>query len=378
MKTPNRIFRASLGLGARTLVLITLVVLALASAQAGKITTVASTIPSNGDLNPYGVARVPTTTGSLTKGNILISNFNNSQNFQGTGTTIVQITPSGTVTLFAQIDANNLPGPCPGGVGLSTALVALRSGWVIVGSVPTTDGTSNTVQAGCLLVLNSSGQVVETFYGSLINGPWDMAAFDGGNNASLFVTNVLNGTVAGGGKVVNQGTVVRLDLNIRHGSMPSLQQMTVIGSGFAERTDPTALVIGPTGLALAAHGRQDHGGDQVLYVADSLNNRIVAIDDPLQRNSSGGTGETVTKGGALSVPLGLEIATNGDILTVNGANGFLVETRVDGHQGHQVNKVLLDDMGNPPGVGALFGLTDVAGQGIYFVDDDENALNLLH
>ena len=366
-------------LRARVLAVISMTMLALASAQAGTITTVASTIPSNGDLNPYGVARVPTTTGSLTRGNILVSNFNNSKNLQGTGTTIVQISPSGSATLFAQIDATSLPGPCPGGVGLSTALVALRTGWVIVGSVPTTDGTSATVQAGCLLVLNSSGQVVETFYGSLINGPWDMAAFDGGRNASLFVTNVLNGTVAGGGKVVHEGTVLRLDLDIPHGAMPNLQQMTIVGSGFAERTDPTALVIGPTGLALShSHNNDRRGGDPVLYVADTLNNRIIAIDDPLQRNTSDGTGRTVSQGGAFNGPLGLEIATNGDILTVNGSDGYLVETKVEGQHGHQVRKVLLDDMGNPPGAGALFGLVDVAGQGLYFVDDNENALNLFH
>jgi hypothetical protein len=378
MKTLNRILRSNAGLVARFFGVIPVMALALASAQAGTISTVASTIPGNGDLNPYGVVRVPTTTGSLTKGNILISNFNNSMNQQGTGTTIVQITPSGTVTLFAQIDANNLPGPCPGGVGLSTALVALRSGWVIVGSVPTTDGKSDTVQAGCLLVLNSNGQVVETLFGSLINGPWDMTAFDGGNNASLFVTNVLNGTVAGGGNIVNQGTVLRLDLNIAHGSMPDLQQMTVVGSGFAERTDPNALVIGPTGLALSGHGRHDEDGGQVLYVSDTLNNRIVAIEDPLRRNTSDGTGATLTKGGALNGPLGLSIAPDGHILTVNSGDGYLVETRVDGHHGHQVSKVLLDNMGNPPGAGALFGLAAVAGQGIYFVDDNQNALNLFH
>jgi hypothetical protein len=380
METLNRMLSANGRLIARVFGVIPVIALALASAQAGTITTVASTIPSNGDLKPYGVARVPATTGSLTKGNILVSNFNNSQNLQGTGTTIVQISPSGTVSLFAQIDANSLPGPCPGGIGLSTALVALRTGWVIVGSVPTTDGTSSTVQAGCLLVLNSSGQVAETFFGSLINGPWDMTAFDGGNTASLFVTNVLNGTVAGGGHVVNQGTVLRLDLSIPRGAMPNLQQMTVIGSGFAERTDPAALVIGPTGVALSGDDRQgdDHGGNQVLYVADSLNNRIVAIKDPLQRNTSDGTGTAVTKDGALNDPLGLAIAHDGQVLTVNGGNGFLVETKVDGHRGHQVGKVLLDNMGKPPGAGALFGLTAVAGQGVYFVDDNENALNLFH
>jgi len=376
MKTLNPMLPAKRRRVTYVVAAILMVTLALAGAQAGTITTVASTIPSNGDVNPYGVAVVPATSGSLTEGNILVSNFNNSNNLQGTGTTIVQISPSGTVTLFAQIDANNLPGPCPGGVGLTTALVALRTGWVIVGSLPTTDGTAKTAKAGCLLVLNNDGRVVETFSGKQINGPWDMTASDDGDRVALFVTNVLNGTVAGKGKIVRRGTVLRIDLRIEDHSMPKEEARTIIGSQFAERTDPSALVIGPTGVGLSGSNARDHGGDQVLFVADSLNNRIVGIRNPLHRNSSHGTGMTVFRGGALKDPLGLAIAPNGDILTVNGANGFLVETRVHGNHGQQVGKALLDNMGNPPGVGALFGLTPVAGQGLYFVDDNENALNL--
>lgn len=49
------------------------------------VKTVASTIPGNGDINPYGVARVPASTGKLIEGHILISNFNNTSNLQGTG-----------------------------------------------------------------------------------------------------------------------------------------------------------------------------------------------------------------------------------------------------------------------------------------------------
>ena len=142
------------------------------------ITTIASTVPANGDINPYGIVVVPRTTGKLVQGNLLISNFNASSNFQGTGTTIVQISSTGQRSQFARINADHLPGTCTGGVGLTTALAVLRSGWVIVGSLPTTDGTSATAQAGCLLVLNSSGRVVETIFGTLINGPWDMTALD--------------------------------------------------------------------------------------------------------------------------------------------------------------------------------------------------------
>jgi len=357
----------------RTAVLALLLLSAAVCAQAGSITTVASTVPSNGDINPYGVAVVPTSTGSLTRGNILISNFNNSMNLQGTGTTIVQISPSGTVSLFAQIDVNHLPGSCPGGVGLTTALVALKTGWVIVGSLPTTDGSASTAGSGCLLVLDSHGSVVETFFGSLINGPWDMTAFDGGANVSLFVTNVLNGTVAGGGNVVKGGTVLRLDLSISASSMPGLQSMTVIGSGFSERTDPAALVIGPTGVGLGRRGEDDN--NPTLYVADSLNNRIAAISDPLSRTSSAGTGATVTKGGSLNDPLGLIVTPGGNIVTVNGNNGLAVVTKPSGHQ---VFQTLLDSSGSPPGSGALFGLAFVPGQGLYFVDDAQNNLNLFH
>jgi hypothetical protein len=225
-------------------------------------------------------------------------------------------------------------------------------------------------------VLNSSGQVMETFSGKQVNGPWDMTAFDDGDRAALFVTNVLNGTVAGGGKIVHRGTVLRIDLRIQDGSMPKEKSRTIVGSHFAERTDPSALVVGPTGLGLARNDHSGRGEDQVLYVADSLNNRIVAIRGALHRNGSDGTGRTVSQGGALNDPLGLAIAPNGHILTVNGGDGFLVETKVKGRHGHQVRTVQLDNIGN--GSGALFGLTAVAGQGIYFVDDNENALNLFH
>ncbi len=336
------------------------------------ITTIASTVPANGDVNPYGIFVAPSTVGSLVKGNLLISNFNASSNLQGTGTTIMQISPGGTVSQFAQIDASNLPGTCTGGVGLTTALVALRAGWVIVGSLPTTDGTSATAQAGCLLVLDPSGNVVETIYGTLINGPWDMAVLDhsngnGGGTAALFVTNVLNGTVAAGGSVVNQGTVVRVDLTLSKSAPPFVQAMTVIGSGFAERSDPAALVIGPTGVALSKDGFS-------LYVADSLNNRIAAIAYPVTRQTSARTGTTITKGGSLNDPLGLTVASNGDILTVNGDDGYLVQTTPDGLQ---VSKTLLDSSGDPPGAGALFGLVTV-GQSVYYVDDATNTLNLFH
>jgi hypothetical protein len=327
----------------------------------------ASTVPKSGDVNPYGVAVVPQGAGQLRDDHVLVSNFNNSANLQGTGATIVQVSPGdGSTKLFANIDANNLPGACPGGVGLTTALVVLRSGWVIVGSLPTTDGTAATAEAGCLLVLNSSGQVVETLSGGDINGPWDMTALDMGSTAVLFVANVLNGTVAASPSTVTNGTVLRIVLSIPDGGNPTEVSRTIIGSGFGERTDPAALVIGPTGVGL--------GADGTLYVADTLANRIAGIPDAATRTTSAGTGITISGGGALNGPLGLAIAPNGDILTVNANDGNMVETTPGGTQ-VAVKAVDVTEAG----AGTLFGLAIRPNdQGVYFVNDGNNTLDLLH
>jgi hypothetical protein len=325
-----------------------------------------STVPKNGDINPYGIAVVPRTIGRLVAGDILISNFNAKSNLQGTGTTIVQLSPGGSRTQFARITPAMVAGRCPGGVGLTTALVALRSGWVIVGSLPTTDGTAATAKAGCLIVLNSLGSVVETIRGGMINGPWDMTAWDGGAVAEVFVTNVLNGTVAAKGQVVHRGTVVRLVLQTIGVSVPKVLLETAIGAGFAEQTDPAALVVGPTGLALAPDG--------TLYVADTLAARIARIPAATYRLSSAGRGATVTSGGSLKSPLGLALAPSGDILSVNGGDGNIVETTPGGSQ---VATRTLDGTGG--GAGLLFGLAvRPDGAAVYFVDDGTNSLGLLH
>jgi len=332
------------------------------------ITTVASTIPKIGDVNPYGVAVVTHSMNKLRKGDVLVSNFNSKANTQGTGTTIVEVAPNHSVSLFAQISAAHLPGACPGGVGLTTALAILPGGWVVVGSLPTVAGNPATSKAGCLLVLNSRGSVVETFQGHGINGPWDMTAVSNGAVSALFVTNVLNGTVAANGKLVHRGTVLRLLVTTPAWGLPKLVAVTTVGSGFAERTDPAALVIGPTGVGLGDNG--------TLYVADTLNNRIAAIPGALSRQHSAGTGLTVSKNGAIKAPLGLAITPGGDILTVNSVNGNLVETTP---MGAQVTIKMLDKSGSPAGAGALFGLAVAPhGNGVYFVDDATNTLDLLH
>src|SRR5271154_1637928 len=116
-----------------------------------------STVPSNGDVNPYGVAFVPRQfpTGTVNPGDILVSNFNNNLNLQGTGTTIVDA-PAGTggsVRVFFQGS---------GLLGLTTALNILRKGFVLVGNFPSPDGTCGNAGNGSILVINSSGQQIQS------------------------------------------------------------------------------------------------------------------------------------------------------------------------------------------------------------------------
>jgi hypothetical protein len=335
-----------------------------------KLSTIGSTVPSNGDLNPYGIVNVATSAGKLVAGDILISNFNNggsppTGNLQGRGSTIVQLTPSGHLSQFAQLNPSDLPpGSCPGGVGLTTALAILPQGFVVVGSLPTSNGMAATAEAGCLIVLDSSGHAVETISGAPINGPWDMTSVSEGQNATLFVTNVLNGTVKSGETPIDEGTVVRIRVHIRGGHPPKIGPPTVIANGFPERTDPAALVVGPTGVAL--------GEDGTLYVADTQGNRIAAIPSALDRGTpAGGGGTTVAVGGYLNNPLGMTLAPNGDVLTANANDGNIVETTPAGAEFQPI------DTG--AGGGGLFGLTVAPSlKGVYFVNDAENTLALLH
>lgn len=252
----------------------------------------ASTIPANGDVNPYGVAFVPPAFpagGTVTPGNILVSNFNNSANLQGTGTTIVDIPPGGPVQPFFQ---------GPAGLGLTTALNILQKGFVLVGNFPSPDGTCPNSTAGSILVIDKNGKLVSTISNSLINGPWDSALFDGGNSAKFFVANGLT------------GTVVRLDLSVG-GSGVKVKGITQIASGYAHACDPVTFVDAPTGLVYDA--TQD-----ILYVASSLDNMVFAVGDAAETNQDRGRGTVIYSDNVhLHGPLGMIQAPNGHLVVSN-------------------------------------------------------------
>lgn len=317
-----------------------------------------STIPSNGDVNPYGVFFVPRgfpSTGALRQGDILVSNFNNHNNLQGTGTTIVRVDAHSNVTTFYQ---------APPARGMTAALGVVRKGFVFAGSLPTTDGTMNTVKPGSLLVLNSKGQAVKEFANNLqlINGPRGMAVHDEDGSAQIFYSNVMG------------GNVIRMDLLFDDSGNIFVERFVVVASGYSHRLDPAAVVLGPSGLFY------DQNAD-VLYVANSADNSIYAVSNASQLQSPNGTGTQIYSDPThLHGPLDIARAPNGDLIVANsdGSNvdpnqpSELVEFTTEGR--------FVTEFSVDPNNGGAFGLalSRIGNEAVRFaaVDDNANSLNI--
>jgi len=339
-------------------------------------TTLTSTVPDNGDLNPYAIITAPVSAGLIQKDDILIDNFNNISNLQGTGTTIIDYNPATQkTTLIAKLPSHL--SQCPGGVGLTTAMTMLKSGWMIVGSTPSTDGTTKTKGNGCLIVLDSNGKFISAMSGPNINDPWgNMAVIDNGTSATLFVSNAgfdvpgpdVTDPATGFPVIIKKATVLRIELSIPEGKPPVFKSQTVIANELGGQADKDAFLIGPTGLVLGQDGA-------TLYVSDAANNRVIAIPDATTRTTSAWGGREVTKGNLLHRPLAMVMAPDGHLLVTNALNGQVVE--IDPASGKQIYAQWIDadQAQSPPGNGDLFGLTMTPDhKGFYYVEDDMNTV----
>jgi DNA-binding beta-propeller fold protein YncE len=192
-----------------------------------------------------------------------------------------------------------------------------------------------------------------------------MAIHDLNNGtAQVFISNVLN------------GTIVRLDVAYSFvNAAINVNAATVVGSGFSHRTDPAALVLGPSGLAFdAAHN--------LLYVASSTDNAIYSLAGAGTTTSSLGSGTLVYQDFThLHGPLQLVLSPNGHLLVADsdGSNADpnqpseLVEFTT---AGQFVGQSPID-----PNNGGAFGLAVFnAGWGtvrLAYVDDNANTLTIL-
>jgi hypothetical protein len=316
-----------------------------------------STIPSNGDVNPYGVAFVPKnapTTGVLQPGDILVSNFNNSNNLQGTGTTIVRVDKTGKVSTFFTGAKH----------GLTAALGVLSDGLVLIGNLPTLDGTAATVQPGNFSVVDRNGNFLGTFGGlSTVDGPWGMAVYDTGNgvtgSAHVWISNVLSGTVS------------RFDLTYNAGEVGATA--LVLASGFTHRTDPAALVLGPSGLTY------DPIHD-MLYVASSTDNAVYEIPTAAAAHSTVSATLFFQDLEHLHGPLDLTILPNGHFLVANSDGSNVDPNQPSELVEYSATGAFLNQMSVDPNNGGAFGLSIYnLGWGTFrlaAVDDNANSLNI--
>lgn len=313
----------------------------------------ASTIPSNGDVNPYGVAFVPAgfpAGGSIAAGDLLVANFNSNINLQGTGTTIVSISRTGQQSVFATSKL----------IGLDTALGVLSRGFVVVGNLPVTYPGA-TPHQGSLQIFDRNGSLAATLNDpNLLDSPWDLTINDQGSKASIFVSNVLS------------GTVTRLDVSVSS-TQVTVVSKTRIADGYTHQLNAAAVVVGPTGLAYDPVR-------ETLYVASTADNKIFAIADAGDRTSSGGPGYVVFGDQKqLHGPLGLVLAPNGNLITANGDAVFSGGTQNElvefTPKGFLVAEYQLD-AGAP---GGAFGVAITPSQGsVRFaaVDDDLNTVTV--
>jgi hypothetical protein len=271
-----------------------------------------STVPANGDTNPYGVAFVPSNFpagGTIAPFDILVSNFNNSAakgSLQGTGSTIIVYTPnpSGAIappnsaTVFFQSKNKSVTGP-------DTGLAVLQKGFVLCAFLPSTNGMFATHGPGGILVLNSSGKLVSTIAPmptNPINAPWDMTVFDQGTTALAFVSNVADAK--------NDGFVSRLNLSVSSTGV-SVVSSTIIAQKYKSQPNSVGFVTGPTGLVY------DPATD-ILYVASTLDNAVYAVTNASTRTSGNGKGTLIfSDKTVLFGPLGMAQAPNGDLIVAN-------------------------------------------------------------
>jgi hypothetical protein len=333
-----------------------------------------STVPPTGpaESNPYGVAVVPAgfpTTGKLRAGDLLVSNFNGADGVQGTGSTVLRITPSGTIsTLFTSTE-----------LGLSGALAVLKSGLVVVGNVPnsTPDGgvseagaadAGPSIASGTLQILDTNGTLLQTITDAkLLADPWGLAVNDMGSTAQIFASNVMT------------GTVTRLDVSIA-GTKLTVKDKVQIASGYATRTDASALVVGPGGMVYDAPSDTLFLASEDEKVGGVEAGTIFSIAKASTTKSDGGKGTKLFADAShLHGPVGLAQAPNGNLIAAN-------TDAVNADSAHPSELVefttagtFVDQVSVDPTTGAAFGLAIGASNGstvLAVLSDNQTALSV--
>ena len=343
-----------------------------ALAPTGAIPTVGSTVdPLNGDQNPYGLVVAPATAGLITKGDLVVCNFNDGPtNTQGNGTTIIGLHPGSGSTPYRIAQSADLLG--------CNALTMLP------------DDSISAAAWGSNLnpLIAANGTVAEPFSDTFA-GPWGetFVAATSSQPAAIYVSN------APGGAISARGTIDRISLDV-----DAQTSFTEIVTGICSGGAPGG-IFGPAGLTYDA-------ASDTLYIVATSSASVIAIAGvssipkdgvivngqctgtvptpvPTFSGSSMASARILASGAPFSTPLSAALLKNGDLLVANADIGVSMPSTTTNLlievspvlTGGFVGQPLQVDSGTP---GALFGLAatiDAQGnQVIYFNDDNANAV----
>jgi hypothetical protein len=359
----------------------------LATVTGKAATTVGSTVdPMNGDQNPYGLVIAPASAGPITKGDLVVCNFDNatittttppSGNVQGAGTTIIGLHPATGSTPYRIAQSTSLQG--------CNALTMLPDDSISAAAWGSATNPNPLVSA--------TGAIGTQFQSDTFAQPWGEAfvAATATQPAAIYVSNA-----PGSATFASAGTIDRISLGAGTDAQTTF---TEIVTGFCTSGAPGG-IYGPSGLTY------DPASD-TLYIVDTSSYSVVAIagvsaitakDGVVVNGQCSGTAaptpaltfsgpsaasaRVVAHGAPLNAPLSAALLKNGDLVignadigltTPSATTNFLIEVSpvTNGFVGSAVQV----DTGTP---GALFGIAatvDASGnQIIYFNDDNNNAV----
>ncbi|HET7813497.1 MAG TPA: hypothetical protein VFL13_03915 [Candidatus Baltobacteraceae bacterium] len=308
--------------------------------------------PKNGDLNPYGLDIAKVSSGQIDAGDLVVCNFNDSANVQGTGTSIVALHPAVGAVPRHIVNSSVLDG-CN-----ALAMSPAATIWAA-------DFSANNNP-----IIFQSG----TIHDALSNGPWHHPF------GEAFVPPV-NSISVPAFYVSNAGDGSLVRIYVFPG--PRFAFSTIV-KGFPVNGGAPGSILSPSGL------NYQKVGDR-LYVVDGTNNALYAIDNISKIEPGGITVNGMTfsgkfaadahviySGAPLNGPISSALLWNGNIvvgntLDPNGQN-LMVEISPSGH----VLAVKNVDTGAS---GSIFGMvaagTSTATTHLYFNDDNANAVEVL-
>jgi hypothetical protein len=365
---------------------------ALAPVTGTAIAMVGSTVdPTNGDQNPYGLVVAPATAGLITKGDLVVCNFNNatittttppSGNVQGTGTTIIGLHP-GT-------------GSKPYHIAQSANLTSCNA----LTMLPDDSISAAAWSVSMNPLVSAAGTVTTPFASDMFNDPWGEAfvAATAMQPAALYISNAPDngGVVAGPGSTTSPGTIDRITLDTNNVQTGFTEIVTGFCSGGTAGT-----IFGPSGLTY------DPASD-TLYVIDTSSNSVIALANvssipkdgvvvngqctaatptpmPTFSGPSMASAKVIAHGSPLSAPISAALLKNGDLVV---GNGDIVAPPAAPPAASAMTNLLIEVSPVVPGgfvgqlqidpgmPGAIFGIAatvDASGNQIIYFNNDNNS-----